>query len=62
MHKKSHCTKALSLTSQLSGDVACVPQQLKGFLEAQCMLGRAVRSFNVVDEGAHLPLSLAGSR
>lgn len=27
-----------------------------------CMLGRAVRCFNVVDEGAHLPLSLAGSR
>ncbi len=26
------------------------------------MLGRAVRCFNVVDEGAHLPLSLAGSR
>lgn len=26
------------------------------------MLGRAVRHFNVVDEGAHLPLSLAGSR
>lgn len=50
------------LTGELAGDVAGVPEQLEGLLEAQCMQGRAVGSLEVVDEGAHLPLGLAGGR
>lgn len=48
------------LTAVLFANVAGVPQKLEGLLEAQGMLGGAVRGFNVVNESGHFPLGLTG--
>lgn len=52
----------LFLTGALFGEAAGVSEQLEGLLEARCMLGGSVGGLDVRDEGAHLPLGLAGGR
>lgn len=52
----------LCRTCALLGEAAGVAQQLEGPLEAGRVLRGSVRGFDVGDEGAHLPLGLAGGR
>lgn len=52
----------LRRTCALLGEAAGVPQQLEGLLEASRVLRGSVRSLDVGDEGAHLPLGLTGGR
>lgn len=51
-----------SLTGTLLADAAGIPDQLEGLLEARCVLRGSIRRLDVGDEGAHLPLGLAGGR
>lgn len=48
------------LTGALFGETAGVAQQLEGLLEAGGVLRSSIRGLDVGDEGAHLPLGLAG--
>jgi len=53
-------TVTIFLTGALFAETAGVTEQLEGLLEARCMLGGSIRGLDVGDEGAHLPLGLAG--
>lgn len=48
------------LTGALFGETAGVSEQLEGLLEARCVLCGSIRSLDVRDESAHLPLGLTG--
>lgn len=50
---------SLVLTAALLAEAAGVSKQLKGLLEARCMLCGSIRSLDVGDEGAHLPLGFS---
>lgn len=53
-------TISFFLTGALFAEAAGVAEQLEGLLETSCMLRGSIRSFDVGDEGAHLPLGLTG--
>lgn len=69
VHTSSHCQRGRSrpawgrvLTGALLGEAAGVPEQLEGLLEARRVLRGPLRGLDAGDEGAHLPLGLAGGR